>query len=202
MIACLRGELFEKSGEKLIILTGGVGYEIFATASCLQALPEKGEQVFIHVYTHVREDALILYGFADITEKSMFHQLITVSGIGPRLALTILSGISAADLSSAIRNESIARLTKLSGVGKKTAERLCLELKDKMKMLPEQGASQGRTSIASQDTLWVDSVSALVNLGYPGNNAEEAVRRVMAEEENKASLALEKIVIQALRLLA
>jgi Holliday junction DNA helicase RuvA len=201
MIACIRGELFFKSDERLIVMAGGVGYEVFATAGCLNALPETGHQVLIHVYTHVREDALLLYGFADEAEKDIFHLLISVSGIGPRLALTILSGISSAELASAICNKAIARLVQLPGVGKKTAERLCLELKDKVQWVtelqqPRQGIVETR-----QDALWLDTVSALVNLGYPQNNAEDAVRKVVAEADDPAALTLEKIVRQALRLL-
>jgi Holliday junction DNA helicase RuvA len=201
MIACIRGELFYKSEERLIVIAGGVGYEVFATAGCLNALPETGHQVLIHVYTHVREDALMLYGFADEDEKKIFHLLISVSGIGPKLALTILSGISPAELAAAIRNESIARLVQLSGVGKKTAERLCLELKDKVQWVPEFQEPRRGAVATRQDELWLDTVSALVNLGYPQNNAEEAVRKVVADADDPAALTLEKIVRQALRLL-
>lgn len=202
MIACIKGELFSKSADRLIVMAGGVGYEVFATAACLNALPEKGHQVFVYVYTHVREDALILYGFADKTEKEMFNLLIAVSGIGPRLALSILSGITPGELASAIRNESIARLVQLAGVGKKTAERLCLELKDKVKAVPELEQSRNATPQNSQDELWLDSVSALVNLGYPAGNAEEAIREVMAKTEDQSILSLEEIIRQALRVLA
>ncbi|RJX33180.1 MAG: Holliday junction branch migration protein RuvA [Desulfurivibrio sp.] len=202
MIACIRGELFAKSDDRLIVMAGGVGYEVFATAGCLNALPETGHQVLIPVYTHVREDALLLYGFVDEAEKRIFHLLITVSGIGPRLALTILSGIAPAELAAAIRHEAVARLVQLPGVGKKTAERLCLELKDKVQWVPE--ALQPRPGMVEsrQDQLWLDTISALINLGYPRSNAEEAVGRVVADADDPAALTLEKIVRQALRLLA
>ena len=201
MIACIRGELFLKTPERLIVMAGGVGYEVFATAGCLNSLPETGHQVLIHVYTHVREDALLLYGFADEEEKAVFHLLISVAGVGPRLALTILSGISPAELAAAIRSESVGRLVQLPGVGKKTAERLCLELKDKVQWVPEprQPSSGGEDP---RDALYLDTVSALVNLGYHQSNAEEAVRQVAAAAAGPADLTLSKLITQALRLLA
>jgi len=201
MIACIRGELFLKTPERLIVMAGGVGYEVFATAGCLSSLPETGHQVLIHVYTHVREDALLLYGFADEEEKAVFHLLISVAGVGPRLALTILSGISPAELAAAIRSESVGRLVQLPGVGKKTAERLCLELKDKVQWVPEprQPSSAGEDP---RDALYLDTVSALVNLGYHQSNAEEAVRQVAAAAAGPVDLTLSKLITQALRLLA
>jgi Holliday junction DNA helicase RuvA len=202
MIACLRGELFVKTPERLIVMAGGVGYEIFATAGCFNALPETGHQVLIHVYTHVREDALLLYGFADEEEKAVFHLLIGVSGIGPRLALTILSGISPAELAAAIRGEAVARLVRLPGVGKKTAERLCLELKDKVQWVPEPRPPAAAAGAERQDALYLDTVSALVNLGYPQSNAQEAVRQVVAAAAAPADLTLAQLITQALRLLA
>ncbi|MBI4793355.1 MAG: Holliday junction branch migration protein RuvA [Deltaproteobacteria bacterium] len=202
MIACIRGELFLKSPERLIVMAGGVGYEVFATAGCLNSLPETGHQVLIHVYTHVREDALLLYGFADEEEKAVFHLLISVAGIGPRLALTILSGISPAELAAAIRNESVGRLVQLPGVGKKTAERLCLELKDKVQWVPEPRQPFPAAGEEQRDALYLDTVSALVNLGYHQNNAAEAVRQVAAATAAPADLTLTKLITKALRLLA
>ncbi|OKY74427.1 MAG: Holliday junction DNA helicase RuvA [Desulfobulbaceae bacterium DB1] len=202
MIACLRGELFSRTEEKLIIMTGGVGYEMFATASCLRALPEIGNQVLVHAYTHVREDALLLYAFSSEEEKEIFLQLISVSGVGPKLALAILSGITAGELAAAIRSESVARLTKLPGVGKKTAERLCLELKDKMQWLPVHQEMQPAARIAGHEELLRDTVSALVNLGYPQNSAETAVRKAADETADTGKMTLEYLVRLALRLLA
>ncbi|MBI5559343.1 MAG: Holliday junction branch migration protein RuvA [Deltaproteobacteria bacterium] len=202
MIACIRGELVFKSAEKLIVMAGGVGYEVFATAGCLKALPETGHQALVHVHTHVREDAMLLYGFADEEEKRIFHLLLGVSGIGPKLALAILSGISPGELAAAVRNESLGRLTQLSGVGKKTAERLCLELKDKLQWVPEQHGSHLAAMTDQRDQLWLDTVSVLVNLGYPPNNAEDAVRKAMAGGAASEGLSLEELVKQSLRLLA
>lgn len=203
MIACLRGELFSRSEEKLIIITGGVGYEVAATAACLRRLPEIGQQVLVHVYTHVREDALLLYGFADDEEKEIFLHLISVSGVGPKLALAILSGITAVELAAAIRSESVARLTKLPGVGKKTAERLCLELKDKVQWHPAHEAAPAAAKISGEEELMRDTISALVNLGYPQNSAEAAVRKAVEESSaGGAKPTLESLIRQALRVLA
>ncbi|MFH1218142.1 MAG: Holliday junction branch migration protein RuvA [Pseudomonadota bacterium] len=202
MIACLRGDLFARSEEKLIIMTGGVGYEMFATASCLRSLPEIGHQVLVHVYTHVREDAFLLYAFSSEDEKEIFLQLISVSGVGPKLALAILSGITPGELAAAIRSESVARLTKLAGVGKKTAERLCLELKDKMQWLPVQTETQPAKGTIWDEELMRDTVSALVNLGYPYNSAEAAVQKAAEGAADTGKLSLEYLVKLALRELA
>lgn len=201
MIACLQGELFLKSAEKLIVMANGVGYEVFVSAACLGGLPDKGHSVFLHVHTHVREDAMLLYGFIDEEEKETFLLLTGVSGIGPKLALSILSGISPVELASAIRSEDLVRLTKLSGVGKKTAERLCLELKDKVKWIPEH-AEAAAQKVVIQDDLGRDTVSALVNLGYPLASAEEAVHKAASEADNPQELSLEVLVKAALRLLS
>lgn len=201
MIACLRGELFSRSEEKMIVMAGGVGYELFATSSCLGGLPPLGQQVLVPVYTHVREDALLLYAFADEDEKQIFLHLISVSGVGPRLALTILSAISSAELAHAIGSEAVARLTRLPGVGKKTAERLCLELKDKMQLWAVVEHAGPVLSISEEEALRGDAISALVNLGYPVARAEDAVRRAAAEAAND-KLSLEYLIKLALRALA
>ena len=135
MISCLKGELFHKSPEKVTILVNGVGYEVFLSSTSHEKLPQLGEDVFLHIYTHVREDTLILFGFADSDEKAMFLLLINVSGVGPKLALSILSGIRPVDLARAVATKDVTRLTGLSGVGKKTAERLCLDLKEKVGLI-------------------------------------------------------------------
>ncbi|MCB2183814.1 MAG: Holliday junction branch migration protein RuvA [Desulfobulbaceae bacterium] len=198
MIACLQGELFYKSDEKLIVMAGGVGYEVHATAACLGGLPETGHQVFVHIHTHVREDALLLYGFFSEDEKETFLLLLTVSGVGPKLALAILSGISPGELGRAIRTDDLHRLTKLSGVGKKTAERLCLELKDKVKWIPDHAERKSLPQKNIQDELARDTVSALVNLGYTQMNAESAVQKVISAAED-TTLTLEDLFKQALR---
>ncbi|MCK4838122.1 MAG: Holliday junction branch migration protein RuvA, partial [Desulfobulbaceae bacterium] len=132
MIASLRGVLAHKSPEHLIVDVGGVGYEVFYSPTGLHRLPENGEDIFLYIYTNVREDAFNLYGFLEIKEKEMFVLLTGVSGIGPKVAVNILAGMGPGDLASAIANTDLGRLVKLPGVGKKTAERLCLELKDKV----------------------------------------------------------------------
>lgn len=200
MIACLKGELYFKSPERAIIMAGGVGYDILVTGSCYGNLPEKGQEALVSIYTYVREDTLALYGFADADEKATFLLLIGVSGIGPKVALAILSGISPYDLATAIRTEDLHRLTKLPGVGKKTAERLCLELKDKMPFItagtekPMQQAGQ-----ISDNQQVADTVSALVNLGINRTNAEDAVQRVIREAPD---VSFEELIRQALRLVA
>ncbi len=202
MIACLQGELFSKSTDKLIIMVGGVGYEVFATGACLGGLPEIGHQVLIHVHTHVREDALLLYGFVDDEEKKTYLQLVSVSGVGPKLALSILSGISPADLSSAISGDDIARLIKLSGVGKKTAERLCLELKDKLSWIPAYETAHRGPLANIHDEISADGVSALVNLGYSLSIAEDVVQKIVAEAVDPKTFTLEYLIKDALRRLS
>lgn len=206
MIACLQGEFLHKSPETLIINVGGVGYEVYFSQANHVRLPDLGDEVFLHIYTVVREDALNLYGFIDREEKDMFCLLMGVSGVGPKLALNILSGISPSAISRAISTEDIARLTQLPGVGKKTAERLCLELKDKVQFVPESqalGATEGALDILD-DQRFNDALSALINLGYPPVKAKEALRAVhhQVPEETYAVMSLEELLRHALRSLA
>ncbi|HEX4384939.1 MAG TPA: Holliday junction branch migration protein RuvA [Myxococcales bacterium] len=177
MIARLDGVLLEKRGDALIIDVQGVGYLVHVSLQSAARLPEGG-RVQLRCYTHVREDALQLYGFATPEEEELFHLLISVSGVGPKLAVNILSGMPASELAAAILHGELARLTKISGVGKKTAERLVLELKDKVKA---SGLVQARPSqpppVGDGDQALL---SALINLGYRPAAAErtaEAVRR-------------------------
>src|ERR1700751_2452769 len=137
MIAHLRGRLLVKHPNQAIVETGGVGYEVTISVPTFSDLPAAGSEVALHVHTHVREDQLSLYGFLRIAEKHLFEKLLTVSGIGPKLAITILSGMAADEMVGAIRGNDVAKLTRIPGVGKKTAERMVLELRDK---LPETGA--------------------------------------------------------------
>ena len=206
MIACLRGELFSKGSGRVVVDVNGVGYEVFCTEANLYQLPETGQEVFLYVHTDVREDAINLYGFVDEIERRMFLKLIGVSGIGPKLALTILSGVRIADLARSIAGQDIGWLTRLPGIGKKTAERLCLELKDKMDFIPDAvtSLSQAGYDQAGDDRQIADVMSALVNLGYPRVSARTAVdkvRRQMKEEEF-AALRLEELLRLALRTLA
>jgi len=139
MIAHLRGKLLEKHPNQAVVETGGVGYDVTISIPTFSELTSVGSEVALHIHTHVREDQLALYGFGRPEEKQLFEKLITVSGIGPKLGITILSGMPADDMVSAIRGNDIARLTRIPGIGKKTAERMVLELRDK---LPPQGTDQ------------------------------------------------------------
>ncbi len=170
MIAHLRGKLLVKHPNQIVVETGGVGYEVNIAVPTFSELPAAGSEVALHIYTHVREDILALYGFLRPAEKQLFEKLMTVSGIGPKLAVTILSGMAADDLSGAIRGNDVARLTKIPGIGRKTAERMVLELRDK---LPAQASAHeaAPATTAMED----DVLSALVNLGYQRTTAEKAL---------------------------
>jgi len=204
MIACLRGILFQKLPESIIVDVGGVGYEVFFPQSGQARLPGVGEEVFLHIQTVVREDAFNLYGFLETSEKEMFQLLNTVSGIGPKLAMHILAGISPAEMAKAILHDDLARLTRLPGVGKKTAERLCLELKDKVQFVPEAlSASSPGLIVPGEDERVHDAISALFNLGYPAVRAREALAlvRQQAGAEGFAAMRLEELLRQTLRAL-
>jgi Holliday junction DNA helicase RuvA len=200
MIALLRGELVYKSVDHVIIDTGGVGYRLFIPLSTFYALPEAGE-VRLLVHTHVREDALLLFGFFTAAEKEMFATLIGISGIGPKLALNILSHIPVPELQAAVLAGDLKRLSALPGIGKKTAERLILELKDKIG--PVSGSSAGQAPAARQsgrapaDPL-ADVLSALVNLGYKDTQA----RKILETMEIGAEASMEAILKGALKILA
>ena len=176
----------------MVVDVAGVGYQVYASAQTLAALPGEGNEVDLLIVTHLRDDALQLFGFADAAERTLFQLLHSVSGIGPRLALNILSGMPAAELREAIRRRDLVRLTRIPGVGKKTAERLSVELADKLAALPEErpvrrdGAAHG---VAEQ------AVSALVNLGFRPAEAEHAVEAAMGA----GLMAFEEVVREALR---
>jgi holliday junction DNA helicase RuvA len=174
MIAHLRGKLLAKHPNQAIVEAGGVGYDVVISVPTFSDLPAIGGEVALHIHAHVREDALALYGFLRSSEKALFEKLITVSGIGPKLAITILSGMAAEEMISAIRVNDIARLTRIPGIGKKTAERMVLELRDKL-ALEKHGeiAAAPALSAAEEDVL-----SALVNLGYQRAAAEKALASV------------------------
>ncbi len=174
MIAHLRGRLIAKQPSQAIVEAGGVGYDITISVPTYSELPATGNEVALHIHTHVREDALALYGFLRPEEKQLFEKLITVSGIGPKLAITILSGMAASDMVGAIRANDYARLTKIPGVGKKTAERMCVELRDKLEGFGEAAAMKTISAVEE------DVISALTNLGYQRAQAEKAVERAVA----------------------
>ena len=203
MISCLKGELFHKSPEKATILVNGVGYEVFLSSTSLEKLPQLGEDVFLHTFTYVREDTLTLFGFADTDEKEMFLLLINVSGIGPKLGLSILSGIKPVDLARAIATKDVTRLIGLSGVGKKTAERLCLDLKDKVGLIA--GGDEDLPDFAAgsqvEGSKEKDVISALMNLGYHQSRAyialSEVKRRIAPEP--LAEMRVEDLIRETLR---
>lgn len=172
MIAHLRGRLISKHPNQAIVEAAGVGYDVAISVPTYSALPGLGSEVALHVHTHVREDALALYGFARAEEKQLFEKLITVSGIGPKLAMTILSGMAAGEMVGAIRANDFARLTKIPGVGRKTAERMCVELRDKLEGFGAPPA------VAAHSAVEEDVISALSNLGFQRALAEKAVERV------------------------
>jgi len=181
MIAHLRGKLLAKQPNQVIVETGGVGYDVTITVPTFTELPQVGVEIALHIHTIVREDVLALYGFGRPEEKQLFEKLISVSGIGPKLAVTILSGMPADEMVAAIRGSDVARLTKIPGIGKKTAERMVLELRDK---LPSLGA-EAVTHIPSLSAIDEDVLSALVNLGYQRLAAEKAVKQVNHNGEGK-----------------
>jgi holliday junction DNA helicase RuvA len=177
MIAHLRGILLAKRPNQIIVETAGVGYEVNISVPTFSELPPDGMNVSLHIYTHVREDLLALYGFIRPAEKQLFEKLITVSGIGPKLAMTILSGMAADEMARAIRGNDLARLTKIPGIGRKTAERMVLELRDK---LPES-AGAPTLAASTRNPLEEDVMSALVNLGYQQAAAEKVMASIAKE---------------------
>jgi Holliday junction DNA helicase RuvA len=172
MIALLRGTLLEKHPNQVIVDAGGVGYDVQIPVSTFSHLPDVGAAVSLRIHTHVREDALALFGFLTSEEKQLFEKLIAVSGIGPKLAITVLSGLPVGELVAAIRAGDLARLTKIPGVGKKTAERLSLELRDKL-----EGVSSVHVLKPAASPLDEDIISALLNLGCARSAAEAAVEK-------------------------
>ena len=185
MIAYLSGALLEKHLQRLIVDVNGVGYDVLVPLSTMYVIGEPGSQTKLRIYTHVREDALQLFGFATPLEQALFERLISVSGIGPKLALSVLSGIEPAELSRAIRSSDIARLTRIPGVGKKTAERLVVELKDRLPKAdtvePVTAGGEGPESHDVRD----DLLSALENLGYPPSSVEKTVDKLLRSAEDR-----------------
>lgn len=182
MICYLEGRLTRKAPDHVVVLVGGVGYKVFIPVSTFYELPNEGEPIALQVHTHVREDALALYGFISSKEQILFHRLISVAGVGPSLALKVMSGLEPQALIDSIRRGDSRRLNGIPGVGKKTAERLILELRDKM---PELAASDEPTGVAPADPvrgLVDDLVSALSNLGFPRPQSEKAVENVVGAD--------------------
>ncbi|MGE5833703.1 MAG: Holliday junction branch migration protein RuvA [Acidobacteriota bacterium] len=195
MIAHLAGTLLEKHVQRLVVDVGGVGYDVQVPLSTFYAVGEPGARVTLRVHTHVREDALQLFGFVTALELSLFQRLIAVSGIGPKVALAVLSGIEPGDLIRAIRASDIARLTLIPGVGKKTSERIVVELKDRLPQVEEPAASD--TAVDASDVR--DNVlSALVNLGYQRASVEKTVDIVLRKIEKREFEPLLREVLKSL----
>ncbi len=194
MIAHLRGRLLSKHPNQAVVETGGVGYDVHISVPTFSGLPAVGVEVALFIHTHVREDALALYGFLRAAEKKLFERLISVSGIGPRLAITILSGMPAEEMVGALRGGDAARLTRIPGIGKKTAERMVLELRDKLEGLAAPPAAAPAVTPVEEDVL-----SALMNLGYARPTAERAVT---AASKNGQSDSFEALFREALAALS
>ncbi len=212
MIAHLRGTLLERGDGSCVIEAGGVGYQVQISTSTLAVLPEPGAEAKLHTRHIVREDAQLLFGFAERDELRLFDLLIGVSGVGPRIALAVLSGLAPARFARAVRDENLAAITAVNGVGRKTAERLVVELRDKLAFLPiaappaptgargAVGAGRGKaTRVLEKSERYEDAVAALITLGYTPAQAADAVRRV---SEDAGEAAAEDLVKRALALLA
>jgi len=202
MIAYIKGKLLEKEANTVIVETGGVGYEATIPLSTFYELGEAGEEVELRIYTYVREDALQLFGFRTLRERALFLKLITVSGIGPKLAITMLSGMSADEIIVAVRTDNLARLTSIPGVGKKTAERLVIELRDKLNEISSASIEEraaASNAPASVDAVYDDALSALINLGYQRNAAEKALKQAI---QDGTEMSVQKLLRKSLQLLA
>ena len=199
MIAHLHGTLLKKATHCIIIANAGIGYEVFVPLSTFYALPEMNEEVSLHIHTHVREDAILLFGFQTPLEKDIFLMLISVSGIGPKLAINILSGIGPDDLLGAIARKDAVRLQSIPGVGKKTAERIALELGEKAQIMAGDTKPTVPRAVFDVDKkILDDAVSALLNLGYSAKISRNAVERAHSGAED---MTLESLIKAALKVL-
>lgn len=191
MIGYLKGLLAEKKPNSLLLDVGGVGYLVNIPVSTFLELPEEGSTLALFIYTHVREDLLALYGFRTMREKLLFEKLISVSGIGPKVAISFLSGMSSDELIPAIQNADISKLSTIPGVGRKTAERVSLELREKIPQLMSESAQ-----VAAEKPMREDLISALVNLGYQQSLAERIVKHVL--DKSKSDASFEELLKSAL----
>jgi Holliday junction DNA helicase RuvA len=202
MIAFLSGKLLEKQANTAIVDVGGVGYEVSIPLSTFYELGDLGSDVNLRIYTHVREDAIQLFGFKTVRERDLYLRLISVQGIGPKMGITMLSGMSADEIILAIRTEDLARLTSIPGVGRKTAERLAIELRDKIGELSSGGTAAsdvGSVSSLPADGVFEDALSALVNLGYQRLAAEKALKQAA---QDGTEITVQKLLRKALQVLA
>ena len=204
MIAHLSGTLFSKQATSVILDVGGVGYEVTIPLSTFYDLEDSGSKVELRIYTHVREDTLQLFGFKTVRERDLFLKIISVSGIGPKLGITLLSGMSADELIAAIRNSDLARLTGIPGIGRKTAERLVIELREKVEALTAAQLEEELTARAAgsgeptQDSVRTDALSALLNLGYQRTAAEKAIDSAMLASGDVTVEDLLRLVLRKL----
>jgi Holliday junction DNA helicase RuvA len=200
MIAHIQGFLHFKSPEYLVIDVDGIGYQVQVPLSTFYDLPQVGSRVSLHIHTHVREDALKLYGFQSPEEKALFVRLISISGIGPRLAVNILSGISPAELVESLGQNNLARLISIPGVGRKTAERIMVELRDKVSSLALGPPVKATVKTAANEAMIEDALSALLNLGYKKGVAQGAIEN--ARKRLEGEITLESLLKESLRALA
>ena len=198
MIAHLKGKLTYKSPVEIAIDVNGVGYQIFVPLSTFYALPELGNDVFLDIHTHMREESLKLFGFYTTDEKRIFEKLIAINKVGPKLALTILSGMSPIELFSTIDSNDIGKLSTIPGIGRKTAERLILEMRDKLSGLSLEFSLT--EDPVTRNGLFDDALSALMNLGYKKNSAGQALKKVCDKSEKESSL--ESLIKESLNLLS
>lgn len=202
MIAYLSGKLLEKQANSVIVDVGGIGYEVNIPLSTFYELGEVGSDIQLRIYTHVREDTLQLFGFQTERERLLYLKLISVQGIGAKSGISMLSGMSADELIVAIRTDNLARLTSIPGVGKKTAERIVIELRDKLNEI-SSGSVQGSVAAAQTslpaDAVYDDALSALTNLGYQRNAAEKALKQSVQEG---TEMSVQKLLRRSLQLLA
>jgi len=201
MIALISGKIVYKGIAHVIVDVQGVGYRVFIPLTTFYELPEAGQMITLHIHTNVKEDAINLFGFNTVQERDFFQLMISVSGIGPKIAMNILSGISAPELLNAISSGNVNKLVRIPGVGKKMAERLILELKEKvlkkimLEKVPEAGVQSRVDDIVMEDVL-----SALVNLGYKSNVAQDALDKVLRSSEEK--LGMDKLLKKTLKIIA
>ena len=199
MIAFLSGKLLEKHANSVIVDVGGVGYEVAIPLSTFYELGEPGTDVELRIYTHVREDAIQLYGFKTMRERDLYLKLISVQGIGAKSGVTMLSGMSADEIVAAIRSNDLGRLTAIPGVGRKTAERLVIELRDKVGELAVAAGAAAASTPLPADAVFDDALSALINLGYQKAAAERALKRAA---EDGTEMSVQKLLRRSLQVLA
>lgn len=200
MLDFISGKIAEKNPTFMVIENQGVGFLCHISLQTFQKTPDTGQQILLKTYLHVREDALQLFGFSDNNERNVFISLISVSGIGPKLAQTILSGVDVSELSAAIKNEDISRLTKISGIGKKTAERMVIELRDKFKtlgLMPDTGS--GKSAETDLNNMELETVMALISLGYKKDAAERALLKIRNGREKV--LSVEEMIKKVLQII-